>query len=733
MLKRLLSLCAVISLLVISPAEHPAEARTPTDTGPWKQGWTWTNDKILEGPAEEIKISGGPAQEIKTIEETVYEEAWRVNPDNPEWSVWERTSTTTFTLAGPRRQYSIMQVGSTVDMLPPIDCSTFNDFPSQGGPVMVFSCGIEMAYSGAPYSVVGIRNTTRFFVLKPNGSNTVELTPMDLKTFLGSGAYRGIGGADTSNSKKWGCAYALQNDYAQTEAIEFGRETDVSESGCNGYLLHSVAFDRGVPIFRPADGIDNALYKHCANRSPYEWVNQVRFSRAGYVFDKQGKVILPESFGVTDEDGGVWAEFGAFSFDKTVMVKDRASLADFEYNNRSATFCIGSYCKTGSNVYLYHTAGENMTSPLVISVPPLKLHNYGNTAVTYHYAVGVASREKEGFIVAYTGNRTVAAGVTETVQLQSVTIPAEQLTPGDKLTVRAVVVGDRGDSGKTEYIRLSSGYPWWGQEVSVRYIFSVDSFANPRPHIADEVNNLGFLPIVHSVFNRTVEGSAHAVYQANPTYVRYVGDVAQASVTLLPVQMTLSGPTDVKLGINIEGADQFWGSGASFPVSTDVPLFPAIQFNPQLVVQYVITNTDGTVISGTASPDMYKVRGTVIAGFPDGMWYFGSRTNWGSYSAMGEKEITFAPSQRPYREALATERCYLGPGGMWCVPTSLACVAFNVSDCYHTVRSPLEVRGTIRVAARATITTTEGPVTLWSPWSPPIPLRWDVYFQQERR
>jgi hypothetical protein len=728
MLKRLLSLCAVVSLLVISPAEHPAEARTPTDTGPWKQGWTWTDGKISEGPAQEIKTTSGT---VKTISGTVYEQEKK----GDDW--WDR-GTTTFAFAEPYHQYSIMQVADTPYMVYPQKCSPY----FEGVSIDIFHCGLQLAYSGSPYSVVGINGTTRFFVLKPKPGepNTVEMTQMSLGSFLGSGTYRGINGTDTDGSSRWGCVYA-HDDYNgdHIKEIAFNTPTYVAKRGCDGELFHSVVFDRGVPIFRPMDGIGNALYYPCASRAPYEERRQTRVSRAGYVFDKQGKVILPESFGITDEEGNVWAEFGAFSFDKTVMVKDQASLADFEYNNRSATFCIGSYCKTGSNVYLYYTTGGIAASPLVINIPALKLHNYGNTAVTYHYAVGVASRENKGFIVAYTGDRTVAAGVTETVQLESVTIPAEQLTPGDKLTVRAVVVGDRGDTSKSESITTTfqvtcPGDPLcWASGITARYIFSVDSFANPRPHIADnegEVNNLGFLPVVHSLFGDVVERERHTTSMVDVTYIRYVGDVAQASVSLLPVQMTLSGPTDVKLGINIEGADQFWSSGTSFPVSTDVPLFPAIQFNPQLVVQYVITNTDGTVISGTVSPDMYKVRGVVTAGFPDGMWYFGTKVYWESPPAMGEREITFAPSQRPYREALATEKCYLGGG--WCSPTPLACVAFNVSDCNHS-GSPLEVRGTIRVAARATITTTGDTLVLWSPWSSPIPLSWNVYFQQERR
>jgi hypothetical protein len=730
MLKRLLSLCAVISLLVISPAERPAEARTPTDTGPWRQGWTWTG-------GTDGKISAGPAREIKTIEGTVYEEEWKVEPM---WSGWMRRSTTTFAFAEPYHQYSIMQVASAPHMVYPQSCSPYFG----AGSTSLFHCGLQMAYSGSPYSVVGINGTTRFFVLKASGPNTVEMTQMSLESFLASGTYRGINGTGIGGTGRWGCAYAHNSyDSGNIGAIAFNNPTNVGGPLCYGSRLHSVAFDRGVPIFRPADGIGNLDHHSCASRPPYEEKEQTRVSRAGYVFDKQGNVILPESFGITDEKGNVWAEFGTFSFDKTVMVKDQASLADFEYNNRSATFCIGSYCKTGSNVYLYYTTGENTTSPLVISVPPLKLHNYGNTAVTYHYAVGVASREKGGFIVAYTGDRTVAAGVTETVQLQSVTIPAEQLTPGDKLTVRAVVVGDRGDMSKSETFFASitgvcPDHPYcWADGIRVRYIFNVNSFANSRPHIVDgEVNNLGFLPVVHTLFGKMLVKPFRLLSDINLTHIRYVGDVAQATVSLIPVQVSLSGPTDVKLGINIEGADQFWSSGASFPVSTDVPLFPAIQFNPQLVVQYVMTNTNGTVISGTVSPDMYKVRGAVTAYFSDGVWYFGYRTKQGAPRgappAIAEREITFAPSQRPYREALATERCYGYPDPDICF-WAPACVAFNVSNCYHTPGSPLEVSGTIRVAARATITTTEGTLVLWSPWSSPIPLSWDVYFQQERR
>jgi len=209
--------------------------------------------------------------------------------------------------------------------------------------------------------------------------------------------------------------------------------------------------------------------------------------------------------------------------------------------------------------------------------------------------------------------------------------------------------------------------------------------------------------------------------------------VAQASVSLIPVQITLSGPTDVKLGINIEGADQFWSNGASFPVSTDVPLFPVIQFNPQVVVGYVITSPNDTVISGTVSPDMYKVRGLVESrSFADGQWLFG-------YSGHPPKirEITFTPSQRPFREPLITMRYVYPPFG-YCQPGlttgACNCIAFNVPECYHSRDSSLVMIGEIRVSARATITTTEGDTfILWSPWSPPIPLRWDVYFQQERR
>ena len=727
MLKRLLSLCAVISLLVISPAE----ARTPTDTGSWKQGWTWTGDKI----------SGGPEQETKTIEGTVYEQGWK---EEPMWQGWYTHGTTTFAFGGAYHQYSIMQVANTPDMVVPQKCSWWFESDT----FSLFHCGLQMAYSGSPYSVVGITGTTQFFVLEPSGPNTVEMAQKSLEpqnsleSFLGSGKYRGINGTDTI-SNSWGCVYAVNNyDSDNIEAIAFNRPTIVGRSGCNGTRMHSVVFDRGVPIFRPADTIGNAHYYYCAYRPPYEERGQTRVSRAGYVFDKQGGVILPESFGITDEEGKVWAEVGAFSFDTTVMVKDQVSLADFEYNNRSATFCIGSYCKTGNNVYLYYTTGESVTSPLVINIPPLKLHNHGNTAVTYHYAVGVASREKGKFIVAYTGDRTVAAGATETVQLQSVTIPAEQLTPGDKLTVRAVVVGDRGDASKRKdaEITLQASCPGdplcWASGITARYIFEVNSFANPRPHIANdegEVNNLGFLPVVHSLFADVVEEGGHSTIMVNLTHVRYVGDVAQASVSLIPVQITLSGPTDVKLGINVEGADQFWSNGASFPVSTDVPLFPVIQFNPQVVVGYVITNPNGTVISGTVSPDMYKVRGLVESrSFADGQWLFG-------YSGHPPKirEITFTPSQRPFREPLITVRDVYPPFG-YCRPGlttgACNCIAFNVPECYHSLGSSLAMIGEIRVSARATITTTEGDtLILWSPWSPPIPLRWDVYFQQERR
>ncbi|WP_347244272.1 hypothetical protein, partial [Thermogutta sp.] len=487
------------------------------------------------------------------------------------------------------------------------------------------------------------------------------------------------------------------------------------------------------PVAVRASGTANTMGKFYPNPLGID------FSYAGIVLDKDGDIIMGESFGATDENRNVWAQVGTFTAsDLTYAVSDfslappsgpDSRLRWFAGNNRSFAFSLGSdetisTTRRGSDVVLFVQEGST-SEVLTVNIPSITLHNYSNSPKTYTVVVAVASSQAKKYTIALTMDRTVEGNTTTSLDLPPLRISSPQ--PGDRYTVRVVVYTDRGPGefgarwNPIEY-RICPGTDYT-ETARVIHEWHVTNMAgNDRSWVVrHQVRDLGALwPSVAAALGDAINVENHSVASFQVQYVRYVGDTAQASVTLLPITATYSWDGEIELSARPnfpQVIPSYVPNGGSVSVPTDVPLRLGLRFSTVSSPVFTVTVPGGDTITGTVNVSEHLVCGQVRWQGIEGEWRFGPKSIGGRPGTPGCPEYPYVPGKEelPLMNDRYTDegRCVRAPKRLAC-----ECVEHNVSEC---LRMTSDIDGILWFGARGSAVFATGgitytvPVKIWDP------------------
>lgn len=486
-----------------------------------------------------------------------------------------------------------------------------------------------------------------------------------------------------------------ENQYAY---IALAGETAVHPHACSGskagvFLLS----DNGVPVSAQGKvasiagtGINtgwivNSKNMYIASQSPI-------FTCAGPVVDQNGNGILPPACGVRNEKGEL--AFGTFSQSGSLKYfsneADMLSLKNYRKNNRAMVFSVGNYQARGKDVVLLVDATA-VTSPLTVTVPGL------------HVSGNVSSVRASVAIVTSTGKRAIVALPTVIGQNINIVIPPEIVsevsTVGGEITVRAVAAGDTGED-------TSSALLWYnlvrspnGHHREEHWLFWTSKFpgeaTNQRINVP--VNNAWFVPTSNFVSSGVGRGEwlgracGFVTGFRQDAYYRYIGDVAQASVRLIPIQASIEVPDNaLKVSVYPDAPQKtgvFVSNGTPIPIPADVPLRGAVRLDMSGVrVAITYTSPISGVVSFQVRPRRVEVSGGLLMP-PCGLGWRNAGCDINSSWESVPVGVTVQDMQ-------------------W--PGAVDCVRYNVAACYSPQRQQdgisTSIGGWIKIKATARVT-----------------------------
>lgn len=430
---------------------------------------------------------------------------------------------------------------------------------------------------------------------------------------------------------------------------------------------HSVLYlsDDGVPV-SVVTAVNN--YNTHSRIGHLNEAQSDKFSCAGPIVDKNGIGILPPACGVRTDKGEL--AFGSFVRSGSLKLfanrEQMNSLANYKKNNRSMLFEYGERQITGQNVVML--VEPEASFPLTVTFPSPRV------------VTGTVSNISAWVFVVTSDGRVARARISTGTGSISIVIPPEIVSEvarsGGEITVRAIAAGDTGE--ETTETKIFDGGLWCGDSSMHITRYWDSKFVNNMPY-AGHIENGWFVPTANfvsfcSVHNRGAH-SGTALVQLG--YYRYVADVAQASVRLIPVQTRIVVPDNpVRIAIWPDAPQTtgvFVAPGESISVSTDVPLRGRVRLDVS-GIRVAVTYThpiSGTVAESLVPKDI-RVSGGVLMP-PCGLgWATGN--------------VVVRPGGCEYAHSwlrVSGVRIY---DMLWysrTPPSRLDCIRYNVSKCYR--------------------------------------------------